>query len=361
VGDDIIVYRPKTQRWICAIGTDVMPARVDGLANPPWRPTGSLSFERRITKIEGNRITVDVPLTNALEKEYTQAFITEMEFPDRVSEIGVENLAGRGDYFPAGHCPGTRGRLLRADTVVNGWVRHVRAENLGGEAVSLGSGSKWMSIEDATYLGSDPSCPSQTAFTIGGQQNLMLRARALGSRLTALMTETEVEGPNAVVDMVGIGRDVRVRVAPRWTTGLLLDNLRLQDAAGMPTGEIDLARAGGTYGWSAANSVLWNSDAEALSVDSPPTAHNWIMGGGRGAKSLVGTGVYGAHRTILQPQSLYRAQLVERLGRSALAAIGRSAMGSLPGVTGLTDTAGAATGPGLGNATATGATVTGQR
>jgi hypothetical protein len=359
VGDDIIVYRPKTQRWICAIGTDVMPARVDGLANPPWRPSGSLSFERRITKIEGNRITVDVPLTNALEKEYTQAFITEMEFPDRVSEIGVENLTGRGDYLPAGHCPPARGRLIRADTVVNGWVRHVRGENLGGEVVSLGSGSKWMSIEDATYVGSEQVCTTQTAFTIGGQQNLVLRARSLGSHLTALMTETEVEGPNAVVDMVAIGKDVRVRVAPRWTTGLLLDNLRLQDGSGMPSGEIDLARAGATYGWSAANSVLWNSDAEALSVDSPPTAHNWIMGGARGAKSMVGTGVYSAPRSALQPTSLYRAQLVERLGRSALSALGRSAMGTLSGVmgsnggngvNGLTDTTNAATGTGLGNA-----------
>ena len=353
VGDDIIVYRPKTQRWICAIGTDVMPARLDGNANPPWRPTGSLSFERRITKIEGTRITVDVPLTNALEKEYTQAFVTEMEFPDRITEIGVENLAGRGDYAAAGHCPPSRGRFIRADTVVNGWVRHVRAENVGGEAISVGSGSKWMTVEDVTYVGSDLVCPTQTAFNIGGQQNLFLRVRSLGSHLTALMTETEVEGPNAVVDMLAVGRDVRVRVAPRWTTGLLLDNLRLQDAAGMPAGEIDLARAGATYGWSAANSVLWNSEAEALSVDSPPTAHNWIMGGARGAKSMVGTGAYSAPRTVLQPQSLYRAQLVERLGRAALLALGRSAMGTLPGtITGMTDTAGSATSPGLGNAAA---------
>ena len=58
-----------------------------------------------------------------------------------------------------------------------------------------------------------------------------------------------------------------------------------------------------------------------FSVDDPPTAHNWIMGGASKAKALLGTGTYSAQRPMVQPQSLYRAQLAERLGRSALAAL----------------------------------------
>lgn len=321
VGDDIIVYRPKTQRWICAIGTDVMPPSIDGIPNPPWRPTGSFSFERRITKIEGNRIFIDAPLTNALEKEYTPAFITAMEFPERVGEIGVENLAARGEFIVLGKCANPRGKLVRADAVVNAWVRNVRAENMGGEVASLGSGSKWMTVEDATYAsGEAEHCAGLTAFTLGGQQNLVLRGRSLGAGVTAIMTETEIEGPNAVVDFTALGRGAKVRVAPRWSTGMLFDNVRLQDGNGQLTGEIDLGRGGSTFGWSAANSVVWNSEAETLNVDSPPTAHNWIMGSN--GRTFVGTGAYSGMRAALTPQSLYRAQLVERLGRSALGSVG---------------------------------------
>jgi hypothetical protein len=358
VGDDITVYRPKSQRWICAIGADVMPAQTDGKANPPWRAMGAHTFERRITKIEGHRITVDVPLTNALEKEFTQAYVTQTEFADRASEIGVENLAAWGDFVSTGRCPPPRGRLIRADVLVNGWVRNVRSENLGGELASLGSGSKWMTVEDATYVVDDlDKCAGQTAFNLGGQQNLFLRLRSVGSHVNALITETEMEGPNAVVDLLAVGRNVRVRVASRWSTGFLFDNVRIQDESGMPSGDIDLSRGRATFGWSAANSVVWNSDAEVLSVDSPPTANNWVMGGARGAKTLTGTGHFAAPRALLHPQSLYRAQLVERLGRSALNAVGRSALGTLPGpITGIgAEAAGSGIGVGLGNAGAGGA------
>jgi hypothetical protein len=39
------------------------------------------------------------------------------------------------------------------------------------------------------------------------------------------------------------------------------------------------------------------------------------MGGASKAKALLGTGTYSAQRAAVQPQSLYRAQLAERLGR----------------------------------------------
>jgi hypothetical protein len=64
--------------------------------------------------------------------------------------------------------------------------------------------------------------------------------------------------------------------------------------------------------------VIWNSEAETFSVDDPPTARNWVMGGAVGARSLLGTGTYSADRVTIEPRSLYRAQLAERLNRPAL-------------------------------------------
>ena len=316
VGDDIVVHRPKTQRWICAIGTDVLPSKKDGRATPPWRPRGELTFERRIVRIDGNRITVDAPLTNALEKEYTQAFVTRLDFSERISEVGVEHLASVGEFTSAGRCPSAKADFIRLDAVGSGWVKNVRVEGYGGEAVNLQSQSKWITVEDVTWIGSaDDRCDDQWAFKLGGQQNLILRGRTQGSHLTAVYTDTEVEGPNAVVDFQAVGQEVRMRVASKWSTGILFDNVRIQDASGQPSGDFDLARGRSTHGWSAVNSVVWNSEADVFSVDNPPTANNWIMGGS--ARALLGTGTYSSQRGMLQPQSLYKAQLAERLARSS--------------------------------------------
>jgi hypothetical protein len=315
-GDDIIVHRPKTQRWICAIGTDVLPSRKDGRATPPWKASGMLTFERRIVRIDGNRVVVDAPLTNALEREFTQAYVSKLEFPERIAEVGVENLSARWETPVGAQCPTGKEDLVQVNSVQNAWVKNVRVQGFGGEAVMLGSPSKWVTVEDVTYVGHDvDKCPGQWAFKVGGQQNLVLRGRATGSHMNVLFTDTEVEGPNAVVDFLAVGNELRVRVASRWSTGILFDNVRIQDASGQPSGDFDLARGRSSHGWSAVNSVVWNSEAEVFSVDDPPTAHNWIMGGASKAKALLGTGTYSAQRAAVQPQSLYRAQLAERLGR----------------------------------------------
>jgi hypothetical protein len=317
VGDDILVNRPWSQRWICAIGTDFLPMGRNGKPPKAWKPNGGLTFERRITRIDGNRITIDVPLTNALEKEFTQAFVSRYDFPERVSEVGVERLSARGDFTLNGNCPSKKARLLKVNAVANAWVREVRVDNFR-DGVVLEPSSKWVTVEEVTFQGAEGDKCDQFAFKVGGQQNLVLRSRSFGSHLTALLTGEEVEGPNAVVDLLAIGRSVRVRVASRWTTGILLDNVRVQDSNGQPSGDFDLARGRTTFGWSAVNSVIWNSDAEMFSVDDPPTARNWVMGGGSGARLLLGTGTYSSERVMLEPRSLYRAQLAERLGRNTL-------------------------------------------
>jgi hypothetical protein len=63
--------------------------------------------------------------------------------------------------------------------------------------------------------------------------------------------------------------------------------------------------------------VLWNCRAREITVDSPPTAQNWVVGGA--ATFIYGTGHY-AEADTHTPASLYRAQLAERVGEAAAAA-----------------------------------------
>ena len=64
VGDDIIVHRPSTAKWIATIGMDRIEMRHPDVRQ--WRPGSyDFHFDRTITAINGNRITIDAPMGNA--------------------------------------------------------------------------------------------------------------------------------------------------------------------------------------------------------------------------------------------------------------------------------------------------------
>src|SRR5204863_1770719 len=113
--------------------------------------------------------------------------------------------------------------------------------------------------------------------------------------------------------------DVEVAAQRRWATGLLLDNVRIVDTLREPSGIFLMenlgAKANG-HGWPLANSVLWNCRARQMSVDSPPTAQNWVVGGA--ATLTYGSAHYAGATGV--PASLYRPQLAERIGEAAAAA-----------------------------------------
>ncbi|WP_461451554.1 hypothetical protein [Mucilaginibacter sp.] len=68
VGDMIIVHRPSTQAWITKLGTDHFGGGLTALA---WKPgERDINWDRTITAVKGNEITIDAPLTTALDSTY---------------------------------------------------------------------------------------------------------------------------------------------------------------------------------------------------------------------------------------------------------------------------------------------------
>src|SRR5262249_43823964 len=72
--------------------------------------------------------------------------------------------------------------------------------------------------------------------------------------------------------------------------------------------------AGQGVGWAAANSVLWQCTAPVVTCRNPPTAQNWAIGCWG---QFVGDGHFRSCNEFVKPQSLYRGQLVDRLGEAA--------------------------------------------
>ncbi len=78
--DKIIIRRPSTDKWIKVLGTDHFGGGISALG---WKPGDrDLFFDRTITKIEGNTITIDAPITTALDSAFGGGIIY-MYLPER--------------------------------------------------------------------------------------------------------------------------------------------------------------------------------------------------------------------------------------------------------------------------------------
>jgi hypothetical protein len=118
-----------------------------------------------------------------------------------------------------------------------------------------------------------------------------------------------------VLNSVATGMHTRLEPHARWATGFLADGVVHDDQLNL----VNRGTAGSGHGWAIGFGVLWNSAAATLNVQKPPGSMNWSIGG---KGKPAGDGTFESTGTPVLPQSLYLAQLCERLGPGAVAAIG---------------------------------------
>jgi hypothetical protein len=332
VGQNIVVQRPQEDAWIKAVGMDHIPARDNGTASKPWTPNDGLQFQRTVTAIDGNRITLDVPLTNALEKEYTHAKVWAYDFPGRISEVGVEGLSADGSAFVS--TPGYdehgyfASRFVHFAAVQDAWARDLAADRFGAGIGSIGSTASRVTVTDTSATGMEKAVPQRApfaqpgAYSIDGQQSLVINCKVSGSNVHAWLTGPRVPGPNVfshcTSDNVG---GFRLDAGPhqRWATGTLYDDITMLHSRG-PSDDLALtnrSNAGSGQGWAGANQVMWNANVGYYGVENPPTAHNWAFGTRGAPVEGKQTGVQVSTGTPVQPESLYAQQLAERGGAPA--------------------------------------------
>lgn len=311
VGDTVVVTRPSPANWIQDIHMHLLAE--------PWQPgSKNLSWDRVITRIEGNWITLDAPLTNALEQRYGGGTLYEYTWPGRIENVGIENLLGRSDYTSATD-ENHSWRFIEMNGIQNGWVRHVRGFSFAYAVVDLKRGAKWVTVQDVHMI--DPVSQitggRRYSFNVDGELNLVRDAYARRGRHD-FVNGALTAGPNAFVDS-------RAELAysdsgphHRWSAGTLFDNLSV---SGNQINVQNRGNSGTGHGWAGANMVIWNATASGgFIVQNPPTAQNWLSGS-TGSRPN-GTMYVGprptpttpdSHGTRVEPRSLYEAQLQERM------------------------------------------------
>jgi hypothetical protein len=324
VGDSVIVHRPSTAAWIHDLG-------MDGPLNP-WLPgTKDLDSDRVITEIDParNLITIDAPLTDALEQKYGGGTIFKYAFPGRIDHVGIENLSGVSDFSPTvldtqGHQVDENHAwtFISLAGVENAWVRQITAQAFAFSAVDVQKMSKWVTALDCQNL--DPVSRidggRRYSFEVGGQLTLVQDCYARHGRHDFVLQET-VPGPNVFVDCKADQAFDESGPHHRWDTGVLFDNVVVSgttEPGHRTAGSLEAHNQGMVegHGWSGANIVFWNCTADRIDVGKPPTAQNWAIGDTTtAAPGPTGTGFIESSNKPVGPTSLYHAQLKDRLAR----------------------------------------------
>ena len=313
VGQTVIVQRPSPANWITDIGMDLLAV--------PWTAgSRDLIFDRVITRIDGNWITVDAPLPQTFESKYGGGQIYGYTWPERISQVGIEDIYGFSDFISS--TDESHGwKFIDMKRVQNGWVRNITAQYFGYSAVAVGYGGKWLTIADSQCI--DPvsviTGGRRYAFNNEGAELALFLNDFSQKGRHDFVVEAQVPGPNAFVQCVADTAYAESGPHQRWSVGTLFDNIKASY-------ELDIqnrGNAGTGHGWAGAYSVVWNSTAaSAFRVRNPPTARNWLVGS-RGTILASGApvgadpdGTYdnsGPSGVPVQVSSLYYGQLQQRL------------------------------------------------
>jgi hypothetical protein len=309
-GDTIVIRRPSTPEWIKAIGMDDMGGERHGFS---WKPgTRDLVWDRTVTKVDGNTITIDSPLMTALDKKLGGGTVARYEWAGRVREVGVENLTLASDYDKAR--PADEDHAWFGVTMENArdsWVRQVAFRHLAGSAVAVYESCSRVTCEDLNSfepISQDGGYRRHTFFT-AGQQTLFQRCHSEQGRHDFSVGFCS-PGPNAFVQCDTTESLNDSGPIDSWAAGVLFDNVRI-DGNAITFGDRRWQAQGA--GWSTANSVLWQCHASIIRCFAPPTANNWAIGCW---STFDGDGVWQSSNDSVSPQSLYYAQLADRIGKS---------------------------------------------
>jgi hypothetical protein len=330
-GETVVVRRTGNQDWIDALGmSTVEPAN-------RWRPF-NIDYDRVIVDIQGDSVTIDAPLTCAIEKRWGGGEVLKYEDSGRIEKVGIENLRGMSEFDPTKRTKeyGNMDRpnyvaeeyyndenhyrnFVLFDNTKNSWVRNATALHFVYSMVGTQRGTKWITVQDCVSRApvSMRAGARRFTFALRGQLALVQRCHSDEGR-HSFMTGQPTSSANVFLDCKATTPFSSSEPHEQWATGNLYDNVQAPLTARFWK-NINI-------GWAGANTVFWNCEGSFL-VQKPPTAQNFSFGH-LGVNAVVfniplqdPTKENGHIESLdrhVTPRSLYLTQLRERLGDAAV-------------------------------------------
>jgi hypothetical protein len=338
-GDKVLVRRIGNQDWIKEIGEDSM-----SVGRYRWKPF-NINYDRVVTEVKGNFITVDAPIFTAIDTRWGGGEIVKYTDQDRIDQVGVENLRGISEYDPSVRTvaygnmdrpsfddPKIRyegeeyfsdenhySNFINISNATNVWVRNMCALHFVSSVVQSMPGSKWITVQDCESREPVSIRLGARRFTyqMNGQLCLVQRCFSQKGRHSFVLQGSAASG-NVYLDCQAVNPYSTSEPHNSWVNGVLYDNIKAPLTARYWK---DIS-----IGWAGANIVFWNCEGDYL-IQKPPTSQNYSFGHiGINAvifnSSLQDLSKPKGHVESMDrhvtPRSLYLTQLKERLGGDAV-------------------------------------------
>ncbi len=318
VGDEVMVVRKANQDWAADA---VSLKRKDGLISR----NRTMGFYRTITHIEGNEVTVGIPLMHAFEAmRYGSANMRIGKRRPNVlfsENIGVEHLALDCTYDPSvkdrsGNKIDEAHRFygLLYQWVKNAWARDVVTFRFGRECISTGQNALYVTVQDCfsydpvAYITGGRGYPYQNL----GQLNLYKNGYAERAR-HAFVTFSTSQGPNVYTKCVAKKNLKEAGAHLGYSVGFLYDNVE-QENTFLNLTHID------NHGMVMMNTVAWNTVASgSIRAAQVYGGQNWVIGGSDTPlqpSPWAYDGYYEQSNATISPASLYETQKEARTVRA---------------------------------------------
>lgn len=309
VSDNVIIHKPITNAWITLLGMEAFGGETAWIG---WKPRDwDMVWRREITAVNGQHITLSAPLTAALNNVYGEAKVITYDWPGRITGIGIENLSMASTYDTANMKDEQhRWQAISMENVKDAWVRQVNFKHFSGGAVALLKSTQQITVEDciATEPVSEIAAFRRYTFYTEGQQTLFQRCYSEHGYHDFAVGGLGTTGPNAFVQCESHMPYHNSGAIGSWATGVLFDIAYID---GKALSYNNREQDGRGAGWTAANSVIWESSASKIACYSPPTSQNWAFGVWG---QFAGNGHWKDVNNHISPRSLFYAQLKTRLG-----------------------------------------------
>jgi len=296
MGDAIVIQKIPNEQWVKELE----------MGQYGWKAEDyKMDYERTITAIKSNSITIDIPVVDPIEEQYGYGEVFKSNIKGRISTCGIENLRLEST-FVSDEDENHGWTAIVLSRAIDCWVKDVVVKYFGYSCVSISDMSAFNTVQDCAMI--DPKSITtgsrKYSFNIdhNSMGNLVQRCASWGGRHD-YVTGARVPGPNVFLDCFAENTFADIGPHHRWATGILFDNIyggqiRVQNRKAMGSG----------HGWAGVQILFWNcqSAKSDIKVESPKGAMNW--GIGNVGEIQNGDGYWESWGAHVEPRNLYLKQ-----------------------------------------------------
>ena len=327
IGDNIIIVHPKTIAWVSAVD-------YGGTGETAYWNSESLDikYNRYITAIHGNTITIDAPVFNTLRKSLSQSYFYKTARTGILTNIGIENL--RVDIknplneLPtnaAGDVSNHSSKAIWLGKIQDSWMKNVTVLHFSTSGIQTTIATR-ITIDSCKAIEPIGKISGGYRYNFcnewASQLILFTNCYASYSRHAYVSNGTSTVSGIVVLNHTSDFNYTASEGHRLWSQGILFDNWKNTNSFDNTecAGFFNRGNWGSGHGWGAAHSVIWGGSVSGMGhfcVQKPPTAQNYAIGcrtevSGVGPFSKPAGYIEGATVAGICPASLYRAQLNER-------------------------------------------------